>query len=464
MRPILFAAAVALLLAAGCSNEPDAPSARALAGAVELDARRVAAPEESEPDFDIVGPAWEVAQPPASEDGVYTIEVPVPETLPAGVTPEQLSVAAYEPSTTDRASFWILAGSVEYDAGRGVLVAQARGRGVFAAAVPNGYWTVAPSADGAYEIYYSADEADARSLAALLQDELAATRSWVIEEGYDEPVDGLGQPQRVFIRALRGGRALAQPTAFGVVLLVSDRLAATPDAVAAAVTHELFHLSQGQALQDAANAWSLEATAEFATVRRLGVEAAKPQTDRSCANYARSVTDTRGLNEYENWTFFAYLEYRRPGSVREFLDLQSQVDAVAALREVTETPLSELLGEYAGAYRYQQSFPLAEGLPCPALEALAVGTALEVVVPSLAGLVVTLDALPDRELVVTVEVSGSLYAALWQGPDFEVLEADAGGRIDYTIECGAGDRVALVFGAGVEPADLRVSAATGEAC
>ena len=431
-------------------------------------------PPEHEPGFDIVGPGWEIAPSGLSEGEAFTIEIPVPSDLPNGMTPDQLGIAAYQPAALDGAPFWTLAGEVAYDAARSTLSIQSRGPGLFAAAVPTDYWTVARSSAGSYEIRYVA-EADApegatATLVALLQVELEAARAWLIESGYPDPVDELGGPQRVYLRPLVGGPGLIQPSNVGTVILLSNRLEPAPEAIAAAVTHELFHLSQRRAQLDTGTAttWIREATAEYVTIQRLGLGAARPHIDTSCGNYQRGITDSRGINEYHNWTFVAFMETRAPGFVRQLLERQRGGNPIDALRELAGAPLSELFAQYASSYRLLQSYPLAAELSCPEAAAFAVDAgAQEYVLPPLAGLVLPIEAPDGRQLAIALETEGEPEVILWQrsGDGYEPSALpqgnDTGGAV-FLLDCG--EAAALVFGSGEESATVRVSVQASHEC
>lgn len=182
-------------------------------------------------------------------------------------------------------------------------------------------------------------------------------------EGHD------GDPQPVYLVPLIGGPGLTEPSNLGSVMKLDNQLYRSPDAVPGAVTHELFHLSQRRAMFDPRRegTWIREATAEYVAVQRLGISGARPHIDTSCGNYARSVLDTRGINEYHNWTFVAFLEQLQPGFVGRFFEsADGSGDGVGTLRELAGAPLNEVMAQYAGSYRLLQDYFSGGGISCPA--------------------------------------------------------------------------------------------------
>jgi hypothetical protein len=89
-----------------------------------------------------------------------------------------------------------MADDVEHDQRPAVLSTRTRGVGLFAVAVPNGYWTTTLSRDGNYRIHYVSDAASDRAAepeyVALLRDELEDARRRMVDNGYREPKDTFG--------------------------------------------------------------------------------------------------------------------------------------------------------------------------------------------------------------------------------------------------------------------------------
>ncbi|MCH8993785.1 MAG: hypothetical protein IH959_02325 [Chloroflexi bacterium] len=460
------------LVLVACAERSTAPDSAEPTGAYKI-ARSDLIPPEREPDFDIVGAVWEIIRAEPDESEPFTIDVPVPDELPSGVTPQQLVIVGYEPGAPGDSPFWLLASDVTLDEQRGVLTTQSSGSGLFAAAIPLDYWTVAASSGGSYEIYYVSDsdvpEGAAPTLIADLQAELEAARAWLLGEGYPDPVDALGQSQRVFLAPLRGGRGLVRSSNLGTVLLLSNRLDRVPDALRGVVTHELFHLSQQQALLDTAadQTWIREASAEYVAVQRLGIEGGRPHVDSSCENYKRTITDTRGINEYHNWTFVAYMEDRQPGFVQRLLQLPQDADVVDQLGMLAGVPLNELFARYALSYRLLRSYPLAGELSCPAPATIAVGAREQSFqLPPLASLLLVATGPTPQRYVLTIETAGDPYVALWQRSTdgyepLPAVEPVAPGRIVRQIDCAAAGAppaaIVLAVGAGETPAEIRVS-------
>jgi hypothetical protein len=468
---ILLTLLAVLSIACAGDHEPSPVRVVPAAGGSESYAVRSVAlvPPENEPDFDVLGPAWSVEPRLTGATGGYTLEIPVPDRIPDGYEPQQLSIAAREPPAPGRAAFWILAPSVDYDAERGVLTTVARGPGTFAVAVPGPYWSVAPSTRGNYAIHYVAEDAT-RELVLQLAEELEAATSWFASNGYSIPED---EPWRVFVRPLRGGRGVVMQTVFGGVLLLSDQLARSPTRVASVVTHELFHLAQPPALlDDEAAAWIREATAEFVAVQRLGVDVAAPRTDASCANYSRSITDTRGLNEYQNWTFVAFLEDRSPGFVQRLLANPERLRSVEALGDIAGPSASQLLVEYAEAYRLSQSYPLVSDISCPTLDVTG-GETDQYVLPPLAALLLPLDVGDARRVHVslTLDAGSAAVKLLRRDQDgyAELVEnRRLGEPLQFTSGCTPAQPplrgVVLVLGSGAEGARIDATIELSNEC
>lgn len=494
IRSLLPGALLAAVLAA-CAGGPSAASPSVLlpaGGAIAADDVSITvagdAPPEREPDFDLVGPVWDIEAETRTGDVLLTIELPLPGDPPADVATSQLSIATYQPAAGDNSAFWTTAEEVDVDLERGTVSTKARGFGLFAVAAPNDYWTAALSREGNFKIRYVSRPEDGEGVTpehvSLLGDELEAARQWIVASGYPEPNDTLGGPQPVYIVPLRGGPGLVEPSRLGSALKLSDRLQRSPETIAAAVTHELFHLSQRRAMSEnpSDGAWIREATAEYVAVQRLGLAGARAHIDESCENYKRSLTDTRGINEYHNWTFVAFMEGRQPGFVGRLLDSeQPSEDGLDALRELAGAPLNRLLADYAASYRLLQDFPpLKGGISCPGAQSvdLAALDGRAYHLPPLAGLVVQAEIERPSRLTLTIERSGHPEAMLWgfygeRREELEPTEAGPGARLVYQLDCedllAAGDsgpleRIALIFGAGEQVADIQITATPGEAC
>ena len=492
IRFLYLGASLAILFAAcgGGSRAPD-PSALAPAGsAISPDDYSFTVvddpPAEGEPGFDIVGPVWEMRGPGPPDGELLTIELPAPGNLPPDVDHSELKIASFHPAVGDGAAFWVMADDVEHDQRRAVLSTQTGGVGLFAVAVANGYWTTTLSRDGNYRIHYVSDVASDRAAApeyvALLRDELEDARRWMVDNGYREPKDTFGGPQPVYLVPLIGGPGLTEPSNLGSVMKLDNQLYRSPDAVPGAVTHELFHLSQRQARfnPQQEGTWIREATAEYVTVQRLGISGARPHIDTSCGNYARSVLDTRGINEYHNWTFVAFLEHLQPGFVKRFFQAAGgSGDGVGTLRELAGAPLNEIMARYAGSYRLLQDYFSGGGISCPAPPSVDVerldGRAYYV--PPLAGLVVLADLETPRRVNLTIDPSGGAEVILWGffGDVREQLQptgTGAQGRLVYELDCtGSGSagaaplsRIALLFGSGEEAAEIGLAVELGDLC
>jgi len=83
--PLAVAFIVGTLVLVACAERSTAPASAELTGAYTI-ARSDLIPPEREPDFDIVGPAWEIRRTEPDESEPFTIDVPVPDELPDGVT------------------------------------------------------------------------------------------------------------------------------------------------------------------------------------------------------------------------------------------------------------------------------------------------------------------------------------------------------------------------------------------
>ena len=379
-----------------------------------------------------------------------------------------------------------MADDVEHDQRRPVLSTQTAGVGLFAVAVPNGYWTTTLSRDENYRIHYVSDVASDRAAApeyvALLRDELEDARRWIVDNGYREPKDTFGGPQPLYLVPLIGGPGLTEPSNLGSVMKLDNLLYRSPDSVPGAVTHELFHLSQRQARfnPQREGTWIRESAAEYVTVQRLGISGARPHIDTSCGNYARSVLDTRGINEYHNWTFVAFLEQLQSGFVRRFFQAAGgSGDGVGTLRELVGAPLSQIMAQYAGAYRLLQDYFPGGGISCPAPPSVDVESldGRAYYVPRLAGLVVLANMGTPRQVKLAVEPSGGAEVILWGffGDVREQLQpTDMGtqGRLEYELGCpGSGSagaaplsRIALLLGTGEEAAEVEVAVELGDVC
>lgn len=443
-------------------------------------------PPEREPAFDIMGPVWDIRGPAPPDGELLTIELPAPRDLPADVDPARLKIASFHPAAGDGRAYWVIAEDVEHDQQRGTLSTQTSGVGLFATAAPDDSWTATLSRDGNYRIHYVPDPESERAAApgyvALLRDELEDARRWLVDSGYPEPRDTLGGPQPVYLLPIIGGPGLIEPSHLGSVLKLDIQLYRSPDAVPGAVTHELFHLSQQRAMFDALpeETWIREATAEYVAVQRLGVLGARPHIDTSCDNYKRSVIDTRGINEYHNWTFVAYLEHLQPGFVRRFTESAAgSGDGVDTLRELAGLPLNRLLAEYSASYRLLRDYLPDGEVSCPAPASVELQTldGQTYRLPPLAGLVISADLDTPRKVRLTVERAGSPEVVLWGffGGDHHRLEPTETGpsdRLVYELDCPAAGadaaaplgRIALVFGAGERSAELELSARLGEEC
>ena len=443
-------------------------------------------PPESEPGFDIIGPVWDIRGPGPPDGELLTIELPAPGDLPPDVDPTELKIASFHPAFGDGTAFWVIADDVEHDQQRAVLSTQTGGVGLFAIAVPNGYWTTTLSRDGNYRIHYVSDPASDRAAepeyVALLRDELEDARRWMVDNGYREPKDTFGGPQPVYLVPLIGGPGLTEPSNLGSVMKLDNQLHRTPGAVPGAVTHELFHLSQRRARFDPQRegTWIREATAEYVAVQRLGISGARPHIDTSCGNYARSVLDTRGINEYQNWTFVAFLEHLHAGFVRRFFESAGGPgDGVGTLRELAGSPLNEVMAQYAGSYRLLQDYFSGGGISCPAPVSVEVqaldGRSYHM--PPLAGLVVLADMGTPRRVKLAIEPSGGAEVILWGffgGVREQLQPTDTGtpGRLVYDLDCAATRtdtanplvRIALLLGTGEEAAEVELSVEVGEAC
>ncbi len=227
--------------------------------------------------------------------------------------------------------------------------------------------------------------------------------------------------------------------------------------------------------------WITEATAEYVAVQRLGISGARPHIDTSCDNYMRSAVDTRGINEYHNWTFVDYLEHLRPGFVRQFFEsAEGSGDGVTTLRELAGIPLNQVFANYAGSYRLQQDFLPGGNTSCPAPASVQVQAldARAFRVPPMAGLVVSADVEASIEVTLTIEHTGDPEVVLWGflGGGYEQLQlTDTGllGRLTYNLGCDVvqmddeltlTSHVALVIGTGQEPTEIEVSVELGEPC
>ena len=485
--------ASAFFLASACGGASPAPDPSVLApaaGALSPDDYSVAIaddpPPEREPGFDIVGRVWDIRGPVPPDGELLTIELPAPGNLPPGVDPSALKIASFHPAVGDGIAFWVIADDVEHDQGRAVLSTRTRGVGLFAAAVPNDYWMTMLSRDGNYRIHYVSDPESERAAepeyVALLLDELEDARQWIVDNGYPEPQDTFGGPQPVYLVPLIGGPGLTEPSNLGSVMKLDNQLYRSPDAIPGAVTHELFHLSQRRAMFDPQRegTWIREATAEYVAVQRLGISGARPHIDTSCANYMRSVLDTRGINEYHNWTFVAFLEHIQPGFVRQFFEsADGSGDGVGKLRELAGAPLNQIMAHYAGSYRLLQDYFSGGVISCPAPPSVEVqsldGRVFDV--PPLAGLVVLADLETPRRVKLTIESAGGPAVIVWRllgGVQEQLQPAETGlpGRLVYNLDCPASgsdgatplNRIALLFGAGEQPAEIGVSAELGEQC
>ncbi len=444
-------------------------------------------PPEREPGFDIVGPVWDIRGPAPPGGEPLTIELPAPDELPAGVDPSQLKIASFHPAVGDGIAFWVMAYEVEIDEQRGVLSTRTSGVGLFAVAAPNDYWTTATSRDGNYRVHYVSDPeseiAAETGYVARLLDELEDARQWLVDNGYPEPKDTFGGPQPVYLVPLIGGPGLTEPSNLGSVMKLDNRLFRSPDAVPGAVTHELFHLSQRRAMFDLQRegTWIKEATAEYVSVQRLGISGARPHIDTSCGNYMRSVLDTRGINEYHNWTFVAFLEHLQPGFVRRFFEsTDGSGDGVDTLRELAAVPLNQLMAQYVGSYRLLQDYFSGSEISCPAPASVDVqsldGRAYHV--PPLAGLVVLADLETSRKVMLTIEIAGGPEVVLWGLFDdvhdqLQPSKTGPLGQLVYDLGCPAAragrvttplTRIAVLVGAGEEPAEIEMSAEAAEEC
>ena len=443
-------------------------------------------PAEREPGFDIVGPVWDIRGPAPPGGELLTIELPAPGDLPPDVDPTELKIASFHPAVGDGTAFWVMADDVEHDQRRAVLSTQTSGVGLFAVAVPNGYWTTTLSRNGNYRIHYVSDPASDRAAepeyVALLRDELEDARRWMVDNGYREPKDTFGGPQPVYLVPLIGGPGLTEPSNLGSVMKLDNQLYRSPDAVPGAVTHELFHLSQRRARFDPQQegTWIREATAEYVTVQRLGISGARPHIDTSCGNYARSVLDTRGINEYHNWTFVAFLEHRQPGFVKRFFQSAGgSGDGVGTLRELAGVPLNQIMAQYAGSYRLLQDYFSGGGISCPAPPSIDVESldGRAYYVPPLAGLVVLADLETPRRVKLAIEPSGGAEVILWGffgGVREQLQPTGTGtqGRLVYDLDCpgsrsaGAAplSRIALLLGTGEEAAEIELAVELGDVC
>jgi hypothetical protein len=194
----------------------------------------------------------------------------------------------------------------------------------------------------------------------------------------------------------------------------------------------------------------------------------------------RSVLDTRGINEYHNWTFVAFLEHLHAGFVRQFFQVAGgSGDGVGALRELAGAPLNEIMAQYAGSYRLQQDYLLGSEISCPAPVSVEV-QALDrrsYHMPPLAGLVVLADLEAPREVTLTVEPAGNPEVILWRFIDdvrqqLQPSKTGPLGRLVYHLDCAATQtdnatplsRIALLLGTGEEAADVELAVELGDVC
>ena len=493
-RLLLTSLGVILLLASACGGASPGPSPKVIAPVgtpLSADEYSFAIsddpPAEREPGFDLVGPVWDVRGPALPGDQPLTIELPAPDSLPPGVDPLQLKIASFRSAVGDGIAGWVIASDVEHDEPRRVLSTRAGDVGLFAAAAPNDYWTTAMSRDGNYLVHYVSDpeieRAADREYVDRLLVELEDARRWLVDNGYPEPRDTFGGAQPVYLVPLIGGPGLTEPSNLGSVIKLDTQLHRSPDAIAGAVTHELFHLSQQRAMFDLqrGGTWIREATAEYVAVQRLGVSGARPHIDTSCSNYMRSLVDTRGINEYHNWTFVAYLEHVEPGFVRRFFESAGgSGDGVDVLREIAPAPLSEIMARYAGSYRLLQDYLPGGEVSCPAPESVDVQSldGRELRLPALAGMAMVADLSTRREIVLTIEADGDPDVILWgftAGSHEPIRPSGTGplGRLEYDLDCAVSrsdgaiarpDRIAVLIGAGEQPARIDVSVGAGNEC
>ncbi len=190
----------------------------------------------------------------------------------------------------------------------------------------------------------------------------------------------------------------------------------------------------------------------------------------------RSVVDTRGINEYHNWTFVAFLEHLQPSFVKRFFEsADGSGDGVDTLRELSGAPLNEIIAQYAGSYRLLQDYFSGGGISCPAPPSIDVKSldGRAYYVPPLAGLVVLADLKTPRRVNLTIDPSEGAEVILWGffGGVREQLQPTGTGtqsRLVYELDCpgsrsaGAAPlrRIALLLGTGGEAAEVEL----GDVC